>query len=144
MEISTSKTCGELHLWCFFATNRKASSTNRKASSENRKVFSKEAEGFFGRVLCLYTYKFPKCGAASLTYLLQSRLGLPHSRSGLLHLCLSWNSRPAMEGFLNRSVNFKDAYHTVPVRQYTDSPYMGRVVSVYQTLLPLYTRWLVW
>ena len=41
---------------------------------------------------------------------------------------------------MNRGINFKDAYHTVPVLKYTDSPHMGMVVSVYQTLLPIYTR----
>ena len=50
-----------------------------------------------------YTHKFPKCGAASLTYLPRSRLGLPRLR-------LSRNSGPAMEGFSNRGIKFKDAY----------------------------------
>jgi len=30
-------------------------------------------------------------------------------------LRLSWNSRPAMEGFPNRSINFKDAYRILSV-----------------------------
>ena len=92
------------------ATNWKASFENRKASSENRKVFSEESEGFFRRALGSYTHKFPKCGAASLTYLPHSRLDLPRSRLGLPRLRLSRNSGPATEGFLNRGINFKDAY----------------------------------
>jgi len=87
-------------------TNRKASSANQKVSSENQKVFFEEAEGFFQRALGSYTHKFPKRGAASLTYLLRSRLGL-------LHLRLSQNSGPATEGFSNHSINFKDAYRSV-------------------------------
>jgi len=47
------------------------------------KVSSKEAEGFFRRALGLYTHRFPKRGAASLTDLLGLRLCLPE-----LHLCL--------------------------------------------------------
>jgi len=86
------------------------SAANRKASSENRKVFSEESEGFFRRALGLYTHKFPKRGAASLTYLPHSRLGLPRSRLGLPRLRLSRNSGPAMEGFSNRGINFKDTY----------------------------------
>ena len=92
------------------AANRKASSENRKASSENRKVFSEESEGFFRRALGSYTHKFPKRGAASLTYLPRSRLDLPRSRLGLPHLRLSRKSGPATEGFSNRGINFKDAY----------------------------------
>jgi len=89
---------------------RRNSAVNRKASSENRKVFSEESEGFFRRALGSYTHKFPKRGAASLTYLPRSRLDLPRSRLGLPHLRLSRNSGPATEGFSNRGINFKDAY----------------------------------
>ena len=99
------------------AANRKASSENRKASSENRKVFSEESEGFFRRALGSYTHKFPKRGAASLTYLPRSRLDLPRSRLdlprsrlGLPRLRLSRNSGPATEGFSNCGIKFKDAY----------------------------------
>jgi len=74
------------------------------------KFISEESEGFFRRALGSYTHKFPKRGAASLTYLPRSRLDLPRSRLGLLHLRLSRNSGPATEGFSNRSINFKDAY----------------------------------
>ena len=94
-----------MRLWHISAANWKASSANRKACSENQNVFSEEAEGFFRRVLGSYTHKFPKCGAASLMYLLRSRLGL-------LHLRLSQNSGPATEGFSNCSINFKDAYRS--------------------------------
>ena len=73
---------------------------NRKASSENRKVFSEESERFFRRALGLYTYKFPKRGAASLMYHLRSCLGL------------SRNSNPATEGFSNRGINFQDVYRS--------------------------------
>ena len=59
-------------------------------------------EGFFWRALGLYTHKFPKCSAASLTYLPRSRLDLPclcldlpHLRLGLPCLRLSRNSSPA-------------------------------------------------
>ena len=94
------------------ATNRKASSKNWKASSKIQKVFSEESEGFFRRALGLYTHKFPKRGAASLTYLPHTRLGLPRLRLGLPRLRLSQNSGPATEGFSNRSINFKDAYRS--------------------------------
>ena len=94
------------------AANRKASSENRKASSENRKVFSEESEGFFRRALGSYTHKFPKRGAASLTYLPRSRLDLPHSRLGLPRLRSSRNSGQATEGFSNHGINFKDAYRS--------------------------------
>ena len=97
------------------AANRKASSENRKASTENRKVFSEESEGFFRRALGSYTHKFPKRGAASLTYLPRSRLDLPRSRLGLLRLRLSRNSGPATEGLSNRGINFKDAYRNCHV-----------------------------
>jgi len=90
---------------------RRDSAANHKASFENRKLFSEESEGFFRRALGSYTHKFPKRGAASLTYFPRSRLDLPRSRLGLPHLCLSRNSGPAMEGFSNRGINFKDAYH---------------------------------
>ena len=86
------------------------SAANQKASSENRKVFSEELEGFFQRALGSYTHKFPKCGAALLAYLPRSRLDLPRSRLGLPRSHLSRNSGPAMEGFSNRGINFKDAY----------------------------------
>ena len=89
---------------------RRDSAANRKASSENRKVFSEESEGFFRRALGSYTRKFPKRGAASLTYLPRSRLDLPRSRLGLPRLRLSRNSGPASEGFSNLGINFKDAY----------------------------------
>jgi len=91
---------------------RRDSAANRKASSDNRKVFSEQSEGFFRRALGSYTHKFPKHGAASLTYLPRSRLDLPRSRLGLPRLRLSWNSGPATEGFSNRGINFKDAYRT--------------------------------
>ena len=99
-----------MHLRRNSTANWKASSENRKASSENRKVFSEESEGFFRRVLGLYTHKFPKRGAASLMYLPRSRLDLPRLRLGFPRLRLSRNSGPAMEGFSNRGINFKDAY----------------------------------
>ena len=96
---------------------RRDSAANRKASSENRKVFSEESEGFFRRALGSYTHKFPKRGAALLTYLPRSRLDLPRSRLdlprsrlGLPRLRLSQNSGPATEGFSNRGIKFKDAY----------------------------------
>jgi len=62
---------------------------------ELESFFSEEVEGFFRRVLGLCTHKFPKRGAASLTYLPRSHLGLPHSCLGLPHLCLFRNSGPA-------------------------------------------------
>ena len=102
-----------MHLRRNSTANWKASSENRKASSENRKVFSEESEGFFRRVLGSYTRKFPKLGAASLTYLPRSRLDLPCSRLGLPRLHLSRNSGPATEGFSNRGINFKDAYRII-------------------------------
>jgi len=105
-----SERLSEMRLRCDSAANQKASSKNRKASSENRKVFSEESEGFFRRVLGSYTHKFPKHGAASLTYLPCSRLDLPRSRLGLLRLRLSRNSGPATETFSNRGIKFKDAY----------------------------------
>ena len=70
---------------------------NRKASFEERWV---------------RTHKFPKRGAASLTYLPRSRLDLPHSRLGLPCLRLSRNSGPAAERFSNRGINFKDVYRS--------------------------------
>ena len=72
-----------MRLWRDSAANRKASSENRKVSSENQKVFTEESEGFFRRALGSYTHKFPKRGAASLTYLPRSHLDLPCSRLGL-------------------------------------------------------------
>ena len=74
------------------------------------KFFSEESEGFFRRSLGSYTHKFPKRGAALLTYLPRSLLDLPRSRLGLPRLRLSQNSGPATEGFSNRGINFKDAY----------------------------------
>ena len=78
--------------------------------------FFRESEGFFRRALGSYTHKFPKRGAASLTYLLRSRLDLPRSRLGLPRLRLSRNSGPTTEGFSNHGIKFKDAYctHTQP------------------------------
>ena len=70
----------------------------------------RKPEGFFQRALGSYSHKFPKRGAASLTYLSRLRLGLPHLHLGLPHLCLSRNLGPATEGFPNRNINFKDAY----------------------------------
>ena len=61
---------------------------NRKASSEERWV---------------RTHISFRNGAASLTYLPRSRLGLPRLR-------LSRISGPATEGFSNRGIDFKDAY----------------------------------
>jgi len=100
-----------MRLRCDSATNRKASSENWKASSENRKVFSEEPEGFFRRALGLYTHKFLKRGAASLTYLPRLCLDLPCSHLCLPRSRLSRNSGPATEGFSNRGINFKDVYH---------------------------------
>ena len=91
--------------------NQKVSSENRKVSSENRKVFPKNQKASSEEPLGLYTHKFPKRGAASLTYLPRSQLDLPHSRLGLPRLRLSRNSGQATEGFSNCSINFKDVYH---------------------------------
>ena len=115
IDAAKSERLSEMRLWCDSAANQKASSENRKASSENRKVFSEESEGFFQRALDSYTHKFPKRGAASLTYLPRSHLDLPHSRLGLprlrldlphwhlglLCLRLSQNSGPVTDGFSN-------------------------------------------
>jgi len=108
-----------MRLRCDSAANQKASSENRKACSGNWKVFSEESEGFFRRALGSYTHKFPKRGAASLTYLPRSRLDLLGSRLGLLRLRLSRNSDPATEGFLNRGINFKDAYRSTAYPWYS-------------------------
>ena len=70
----------------------------------------RKLEGFFRRALGSYTHKFPKRGAASLTYRPRSRLDLPRSRLGLPRLRLSQNSGPATEGFSSRGINFKDMY----------------------------------
>ena len=35
-----------MHLWCSFAVNHKATSENQKAASENWKESSKDAKGF--------------------------------------------------------------------------------------------------
>jgi len=80
-------------IWKFFPKNRKASSKER----------------------LVRTHKFPKHGAASLTYIPRLRLDLPRSRLGLPRLRLSRNSGPATEGLSNRSINFKDAYCTPPL-----------------------------
>ena len=78
--------------------------------------FFRESESFFWRIgqrisfQIRTAHKFPKRGAASLTYLPRSRLDLLRSRLGLPRLRLSRNSGPATEGFSNRGINFKDAY----------------------------------
>jgi len=77
------------------------------------KFFSEESEDFFRRALVSYTHKFPKRGAASLMYLPRLCFDLPRSRLGLPRLRLSRNSGPATEGFSNRGINFKDAYHNI-------------------------------
>ena len=76
------------------------------------KFFPKNWKASSEELLGLYTHKFPKRGAASLTYLPRSRLDLPRSRLGLPRLCLSRNSGPATKGFSNRGINFKDMYRT--------------------------------
>ena len=120
--------------------NLKASSENRKASSENRKAFSEELEGFFRRALGSYTHKFPKRGAASLTYLPRSRLDLPRSRLGLPRLRLSRNSGPATEGFSNRGIKFKDAYRTIHKAQQLDVSSFKSLRSLIRRLPCLHIR----
>jgi len=124
-----------MRLWRDSAANWKASSENRKASSENRKVFSEESEGFFRRALGSYIHKFPKRGEASLMYLPRSRLDLPRSRLGLPHLRFSRNSSPATEGFLNRSINFKDAYRMYTPKRMTGQERQTRQKASTQTTL---------
>jgi len=81
-----------------------------EGSFQELEGFCEEGEVFFQRALDSYTHKFPKRSAASLMYLLRSRLGLLHSRLGLPHLCMSRNFRLEMEGFPNRGINFKGVY----------------------------------
>jgi len=61
-----------VHLHCKLEDFCKSEGFFRETES-----FSKEVEGFFRRVLGLCTHKFLECGAALLTYLPRSRLGLP-------------------------------------------------------------------
>ena len=58
------------------------------ACAANWKVSSEEAEGFFRRALDLYTHKFPKRSAASLTDLSELCLCLPELCLCLPELCL--------------------------------------------------------
>ena len=78
----------------------------------------RKPEGFFQRALGSYSHKFPKRGAASLTYLPCLRLGLPHLCLGLPHLCLSRNLGPATEGFPNHNINFTYRIAATHVQSY--------------------------
>ena len=45
-DANLQNTFPNMHLWCSFAVNHKATSENQKAASENWKESSKDAKGF--------------------------------------------------------------------------------------------------